>query len=194
MNSFDHDAERDEVDPKHLSPLAVDPTTLHALIDQLTVALHDYIDVAVGIRAEFDATTAEDDPRIDAVEDRVGEINGQIAERFESDLGFVSAHTNEMWSDRDSGSDDDADLGIAEMSEGSLFEMGFLVVPTTPASSIESAFALVESGGERIARELASVGFDVQEWGASRSYIETDLDDSDDADDSDSESGETNRD
>ncbi len=168
MTNFDGD-DVDDVDPKHLAPLHIDADGLHQLINDLTGALHEYIDVAVGIRAEFDAATSEDDPRIDAVEDRVGEINAQIADRFESELGFVSAHTNEMW-DADTEQEDPTD--DVESLSGSVFEMGFLVVPTSSTASVDSAFALVESGGQRIADHLAAIGFEVQEWGASRSYIE----------------------
>lgn len=171
MNSFDdHDGE--DVDPKHLSPLNIDAAGLHGLIENLTRALHEYVDVAVGIRAEFDAATAEDDPRIDAVEDHVGEINAQIAERFEAELGFVSSHTSELW---DVDDDDEHDAHVIEGFEsltGSVFEMGFLVVPASSTASIDSAFSLVEASGNRIARELAEAGFEVQEWAASRSYIE----------------------
>ncbi len=166
MTNFDGE-DVDDVDPKHLSPLNVDPQGLHGLIDKLTQALHEYVDVAVGIRAEFDAATSEDDPRIDAVEDRVGEINAEISERFEAELGLISAHTNEMWD----GDAEEDDVEIESLS-GSVFEMGFLVVPTTATASVDNAFALVESGGQRIADHLAAIGFEVQEWGASRSYIE----------------------
>lgn len=170
MTSFSSDDDED-VDPRHLSPLDIDAAGLHGLIEDLTRALHEYVDVAVGIRAEFDAATAEDDPRIDAVEDQVGKINAQISERFEAELGFISSHTNEMW-DSDGEEHDAHVIEGFETLTGSVFEMGFLVVPASSAASIDSAFALVESGGERIAHELAEAGFEVQEWAASRSYIE----------------------
>ena len=169
MNSFEEQSsdDNDEIDPRYLAPAVVDPAALHSLIDTLTSALHSYVDTAVGIRAEFDASTAEDDPRIEAVEDKIGDINAEFSRVFEAAIGFESGHTTESWDEDD---DDDDDLDADE--NGAVFEMGFIVVPSVgrpvPAS-LNDAFSVIEAGGERVVAELTSAGFDVREWGTSRS-------------------------
>ena len=181
MNSFEEQSsdDHDEIDPRYLSPAVVDPAALHGLIDTLTAALHSYVDTAVGIRAEFDASTAEDDPRIEAVEDKIGDINAEFSRVFEAAIGFESGHTTESWDEDDEDDDDDLDAD----ENGAVFEMGFIVVPVVgrpvPAS-LDDAFSVIEAGGERVVTELASAGFEVREWGTSRS----DNDDDDDSDES----------
>lgn len=164
-DSFEHGGPGG-IDPKHLSPSRYDPAELHALVDDLATALHGYVDVAAGIRAEFDAATAQDDPRIEAVEDRLGQINAEISRRFEEDLGILSGHTAEVWVDLDDDETEDDDL-----TDGAVYEMGFIVAPRADAE-YEDAFNLIESGGERIVRDLFEAGFEVQEWGTSRSDLQ----------------------
>lgn len=160
-----------ELNPRHDAPVHVDPAALHALIDELSVVLHEYVDTAVGVRSEFDAETAEDDPRIEAVEDRIAAINTRIDDRFEQDLGIASAHTAQEWDE------DEQDVELDEgLVAGAVFEMGFVVMPGEAARDLDDALDVIQSGGDRIVAALGESGFDVREWGASR----TDLDDEDD--------------
>lgn len=87
----------DDVDPRHRAPLVVDATPLHALVDELSALMHSYVSTAVGVRAEFDAATAEDDPRVGDLEDRIARLNTRLGEAFEQQLGLVSGHTAESW-------------------------------------------------------------------------------------------------
>ena len=50
---------------------AVDPAPMHAAVDALAAALHEYVGTAVGVRAEFGASEADEDPRVLALEARV---------------------------------------------------------------------------------------------------------------------------
>lgn len=167
----------DDIDPRHLAPLVVDAQPLHELVTTLTAALHDYVDTAVGVRAEFDSATAEDDPRMEVVEDRIAQINSALAEAFEKQLGLVSGHTTEAWDEDDADDDEDVD------DDGTAtFELSFTVAPTElVAPDIDAAFAVVESAGEDAVRRLYASGFEVREWGVSRDLFE-DVDDDDEDD------------
>jgi len=56
----------------------VDPADLHAVVDALAQTLHSYVDTAVGVRAEFGAAEADEDPRVLALEARTGSLNAQL--------------------------------------------------------------------------------------------------------------------
>lgn len=174
-DSLDEDSDVDDVDPKHLTPLVVDSTALHARVDELTAALHRYVDLAVGARAEFDAATVEDDPRIEAAEDEIGRLNAAVSEAFESELGLVSGHTTESWeSDGLDDLDDDDDLGT-------LVELTFTVSPgplTTGDDPLERALEIVEDAADQVTNALEDAGYTVDGWSVSRD-INLDLDDDD---------------
>lgn len=163
-----------DVDPKHLAPLVVDSTALHARVDELTAALHRYVDLAVGARAEFDAATVEDDPRIEAAEDEIGRLNAAVSEAFESELGLVSGHTTESWESDDLDDLDDDDLGT-------LVELTFTVSPgplTTGDDPLERALEIVEDAADQVTTALEDAGYTVDGWSVSRD-INLDLDDDD---------------
>jgi len=165
-----------DVDPKHRAPLVVDPAALHAHVDALTAALHRYVDLAVGARAEFDAATVEDDPRIEAAEDEIGRLNAAVSAAFESELGLVSGHTTETWESDDLDDDDEA-------SAGTLVELALTVVPgplATGDDPYERALELVEDAADRLTSTLEDAGYTVDGWSVSR---ELDLDLDDDLDD-----------
>jgi len=149
----------DDVDPRHRAPLVVDAAPLHALVDELSELLHSYVGTAVGVRAEFDAATAEDDPRVGDLEDRIGALNTRLSEAFEQQLGLVSGHTNESWDDDEDDQDEDDD-------EGGTFELSF-VVDVDGALDHEARFTLVDSVGAATADQLEAAGLDVQHWGVS---------------------------
>lgn len=180
--AFDpHDGDEEETDPRHLAPLEVDPAPLHAMVDELTACLHRYVDTAVGIRAEFASATAEDDPRIEAVEEEIARLNAAISERFETDLGLVSGHTIEAW-EEDEESDDDAD---DEHEDGAVvFDMEFLVAPGIEGTEerLDEAFSILEEGGNTIASSLIGAGFTVRQWELSRDAVYGDDDDTEDED------------
>jgi len=153
------DDSEDDVDPRHRAPLVVDAAPLHALVDELNELLHSYVGTAVGVRAEFDAATAEDDPRVGDLEDRIGALNTRLSEAFEQQLGLVSGHTNESWDDDEDEDDEDDD-------ESGTFELSF-VVDVDGALDHEARFTLVDSVGAATADQLEAAGLDVQHWGVS---------------------------
>ena len=171
---LDEDSDPDDVDPKHLAPLVVDSTALHSRVDELTAALHRYVDLAVGARAEFDAATVEDDPRIEAAEDEIGRLNAAVSEAFESELGLVSGHTTESWESDGLDDLDDDDLGT-------LVELTFTVSPgplTTGEDPLERALEIVEDAADQVTNALEDAGYTVDGWSVSRD-INLDLDDDD---------------
>ena len=145
----------------------IDPADLHAAVDQIAAALHEYVDSATGVRAEFGAHEADEDPRVLAVESRLSTLNAALYDLVHERLGMHSDLTGLSW-DED-GSDQDAEPG-ADLDPDS-FHLGFLVWPPEGPSdeSMDSVLGMIDAGGEAIAQRLSDAGFQVSEWGASRS-------------------------
>ena len=160
----------------------VDPAGLHAAVDSLAAALHEYVDAAVGVRAEFGSTEADEDPRILALEARVGLLNAALYDQIHDRLGMHSDLTGMTWQEDEGGLDDGA---ASEDDETDTFHVG-LVVLRTPAAgdrTLDSALDIVESGAGELTQALAEAGFEVAEWGVARgSHVDFgDEDDEDDA-------------
>ena len=136
------------------------------MVDQLAAALHGYVDTAVGVRAEFGSTEADEDPRILALESEVGSLNARLYDLLHERLGLHADLTGMSWGDEDEG---DAD-GLPEPLEVDTFHLGFLVGPPAGTSdlSLDSVLDLVEQGGSELADRLVEAGFVVDGWGASR--------------------------
>lgn len=170
----DDTPETDDVDPRHLAPLVVDASSLHAHIDTLSAALHRYVDLAVGARAEFDAATVEDDPRIEAAEDEIGRLNAAISEAFETDLGLVSGHTTEAWESDDADDLDDVTPGATLVDISLTLAPGPLL---TGADPLERALEIIEDAADEVTAALEAAGYTVDGWSVSR---DLDIDDEDD--------------
>lgn len=140
----------------------VDATALHAVVDELTAALHSYVDTAVGVRAEFGAHEADEDPRVLALEARVGTLNAQLYDTLHQTLGLHADLTGMNWDDEEpeTTAEDDVDT----------FHLGFVVGPPAAASdlTLDSVLDLVDGGGADLAHRLQDAGFEVLEWGAAR--------------------------
>ena len=163
------DALEDDVDLRHRAPLIVDAAPLHALVDELTTLLHGYVDTAVGVRAEFDAATAEDDPRVEDVEDRIARLNNRLGEAFEKELGLVSGHTGEAWDDEDADDDEDED-------EDGVYELSFTVSIDDDRDHDET-MDLIDGVGSATVDQLEAAGLAVQHWGVA--YMDTEEDEDD---------------
>ena len=145
----------------------VDPADLHAAVDQIAAALHEYVDSATGVRAEFGAHEADEDPRVLAVESRLSTLNAALYDLVHERLGMHSDLTGLSWDEE----------GAAERTESGAdlepdsFHLGFLVWPPEGPSdeSMDSVLGMIDAGGEAIAQRLSDAGFQVSEWGASRS-------------------------
>ncbi len=155
----EHDEGAHGIEPLH----GVDPAPLHATVDQLTAALHSYVDTAVGVRAEFGAHEADEDPRVLALESQIGTLNAQLYDQLHGTLGLHADLTGMSW-------DDEEPEGPPAEGEIDTFHLGFVVGPPLAASdlTLDSVLDLVDSGGAELAHRLQEAGFDVVEWGAAR--------------------------
>jgi hypothetical protein len=147
----------------------VDPAELHASVDRLAQALHGYVDTAVGVRSEFGATEADEDPRVLALEARIGTMNAELYDRVHAALGMHADLTTLAW-DGDSTEDGGSAGAPHEPGTAEAFHLGFVVGPPSGASdlSMDSVLDLLDSGGEELVARLVEAGFDVVEWATSR--------------------------
>ena len=145
-----------------------DPAELHAAVDRLAEALHGYVDTAVGVRSEFGATEADEDPRVLALEARIGTMNAELYDRVHAALGMHADLTTLAW-DGDTAEDGGA-AAPHEPGTAEAFHLGFVVGPPSGPSdlSMDSVLDLLDSGGEELVARLVEAGFDVVEWATSR--------------------------
>ena len=145
----------------------VDVASLHTTVDEIAAALHEYVITATGVRAEFGAHEADEDPRILAIESRVSTLNATLYDLVHERLGIHSDLTGMTWDDDDHPAADDD--GVHD-DEPETFHLGFVVGPPSGTTdlSMDSVLGLVDASGEEIAQRLIDSGFDVSEWGASR--------------------------
>lgn len=165
MSEHGHD-EHDDAAHGSEPLTGVDPADLHAAVEGLARALHAYVDTAVGVRAEFGAHEADEDPRILSLESEIGGRNAALYDLLHERLGLHADLTGMSW-----GADDDADADAGPVEpDVETFHVGFVVSRGSAAAdrTLDSVLDLVESGGAQIAQEVAETGFDVHEWGVSR--------------------------
>ena len=147
----------------------VDPADLHAAVDRLAEALHGYVDTAVGVRSEFGATEADEDPRVLALEARIGIMNAELYDRVHAALGMHADLTTLAW-DGETADDGHAGSGAGTPPAAEAFHLGFVVGPPTGPSdhTMDSVLDLLDTGGEELVARLVEAGFDVVEWATSR--------------------------
>ncbi|WP_029290978.1 hypothetical protein [Cellulomonas sp. HZM] len=183
--SHDHDHEHDdehEGASHGPAPLTgVDAADLHGAVDALTAALHSYVDTAVGVRAEFGSSEADEDPRILSLEAEIGSLNAGLYDLLHERLGMHADLTGMSWGDEDEGDEDSVDVE----PDVETFHVGFVVSRTAAAGdrTLDSVLDVVEAGGGDIAQAVVDSGFDVHEWGVSRGapvLFEADEDEEDD--------------
>lgn len=104
----------------------VDAAALHATVDDIAAALHEYVVTATGVRAEFGAHEADEDPRILSVESRVSTLNATFYDLVHGRLGIHSDLTGMTWDDE---AHDDAGDDEAHDDELETFHLGFVVGP-----------------------------------------------------------------
>lgn len=160
-----HDSVSHGTEP--LGPL--DATAMHAAVDALTAALHEYVETAVGVRAEFGAAEADEDPRVLALEASIGSLNARLYDSLHDALGLHPDLSSLVWAGDDApGAGADADAPPApEVAEP--FYLGFVVAPgRTPDTSLDAVIDFLDNAGEQVVAALVESGFDVPEWAASR--------------------------
>jgi len=168
VSEHDHDISGVAHSDQPLGP--VDAAGLHAVVDALATALHEYLGTAVGVRAEFGAHEADEDPRVLALEARVGTLNAELYDGLHETLGLHADLTSMAWDAGDhenEETDPDAPPG-PETAE--VFHLGFVVGPPAGTSDVtmDSVLDLLDQGGEELIVKLVDAGFDVVEWATSR--------------------------
>ncbi len=149
---------------------AVDPEPMHRAVDTLAAALHEYVGTAVGVRAEFGAAEADEDPRILALENRIGQLNATLFDRLHDGLGMHPDLTSSVWGQ----AQDSHDSHGHQVPDGAViaepFYLGFLVAaPQQPADmTLDGVIELLDETGEEVAGRLLDAGYEVVEWAASR--------------------------
>lgn len=162
-----HDHEHGDDAAHGPEPLVgVDAEQLHASVDRLAAALHRYVDTAVGVRSEFGAHEADEDPRVLSIEHEVGGLNAELYDLLHTRLGMHADLTGMSWGDEDE-TDEDAAPSDEVLDS---FHLGFVVGPGPAASdrSLDSVLDVLDSSGADIAQTLVDAGFEVTEWGVSR--------------------------
>jgi hypothetical protein len=148
----------------------VDAAELHAAVDRLAQALHGYVDTAVGVRSEFGATEADEDPRVLALEGRIATLNAELYDRLHGSLGMHADLTTLAWDGEGEAEEDDAADADGAPETAEAFHLGFVVGPPTGTSdhTMDSVLDLLDSGGEELVARLVEAGFEVVEWATSR--------------------------
>jgi hypothetical protein len=149
---------------------AVDPEPMHRAVDALAAALHDYVGTAVGVRAEFGAAEADEDPRVLALENRIGTLNAALFDTLHDALGMHPDLTSSVWGPE---GEDESHHGPAAPSapdDAEPFYLSFLVAtPHAPADmTLDGVIDMLDEAGEEAAARLVDGGYDVVEWAASR--------------------------
>jgi len=168
MSDHGHDPSGSAHADQPLGP--VDAAPLHAVVDALAAALHEYLGTAVGVRAEFGSHEADEDPRVLALEARVGTLNAELYDLVHSTLGLHADLTSMAW-DADEHEHSPADLDAPPASDtAEAFHLGFVVGPPSGTSDVtmDSVLDLLDQGGEDLVARLVDAGFDVVEWATSR--------------------------
>jgi hypothetical protein len=149
---------------------ATDAAELHAAVDALADALHDYVDGAVGVRSEFGASDSDDDPRVLALENKVGRLNADLFDAIHAALGMHPDLTSSVWEPGAGGAEGEAGPVAGQRVTAELFFLGFMVAtpPTSADMTLEGVIDVLDTAGEGVTEHMASAGYQVVEWAASR--------------------------
>lgn len=146
----------------------VDTEPMHRAVDALAAALHEYVGTAVGVRAEFGAAEADEDPRVLALESKVGHLNATLFDALHGALGMHPDLTSSVW-DPEDGSDVDEIIEPDLPESGESFYLGFVVATRNGGeASLDGVIDLLDAAGESVATRLTEGGYDIVEWAASR--------------------------
>ncbi|HEY0216392.1 MAG TPA: hypothetical protein VGC57_08375 [Cellulomonas sp.] len=145
----------------------IDTAAMHRCVDELTTALHEYVDTAAGVRAEFGSSESDEDPRVLALESRVSALNAALYDLLHDGLGMHSELTGMVWEDAEEPA---AGATSEDEEDTDEFHLGFVVsLPAGPTDqTIDAVLGIVDNGGAEIVERLLDGGFTVEGWGAAR--------------------------
>lgn len=144
--------------------VGVDATHMHAAVDALATVLHQYVDAAVGTRAEFEAAVADADPRILALEARVGRRNAALFDVIHSHLQMHPELTRLAWD----GEARTADPEGSPAEEAEAFYLAFEIArpPAGVSMTLDGVITLLDDAGHCVVSRLADGGYEVLQWAA----------------------------
>lgn len=148
-----------------------DVAPLHAAVDALTAALHEYVDTAAGVRAEFGAAESDEDPRILALEARIGHLNAGVFDALHDALGMHPDLTSSVWEPAEDEHDHEHDHDLPDgVERAEVFYLGFVVAapPESVDMTLEGMIDVLDEAGEDATTRFADAGYEVVEWAASR--------------------------
>jgi hypothetical protein len=165
---------------------SVDPEPMHRAVDALASALHDYVTTAVGVRAEFGAAEADEDPRVLALENRVGTLNASLFDAMHEALGMHPDLTSSVWEPREGEESAEAHDTPEGAVPAEVFYLGFVVADPSPGApvTLDGVVEMLDEAGADVAQRLFDGGYDVAEWATSRGAAVEFGDDEIDDDDS----------
>ena len=131
-----------------------------------SAALHEYVETAVGVRAEFGASEADEDPRVLALEGRIGALNARLFDELHGALGIHADLTTSVW---DPGADEevDDDASPADVQDDT-FTLDYVVMTHPGGPDLDDVVGLLDRWGHEARERLVEAGYAVPEWGVGR--------------------------
>ncbi|MCA5892341.1 hypothetical protein LEP48_03115 [Isoptericola sp. NEAU-Y5] len=163
---------------------SVDPEPMHRAVDALAAALHEYVTTAVGVRTEFGAAEADEDPRVLALENRVGQLNAAVFDSLHDSLGMHPDLTSSVWEPEEDEEPEHAHGTPEGAVPAEVFYLGFVIAdpPAGASMTLDGVVELLDEAGTDVAQRLFDGGYEVAEWATSRGAA-VDFGDDDELDD-----------
>ena len=120
----------------------------------------------LGVRAEFGASEADEDPRVLALEGRIGALNARLFDELHGALGIHADLTTSVW---DPGADEevDDDASPADVQDDT-FTLDYVVMTHPGGPDLDDVVGLLDRWGHEARERLVEAGYAVPEWGVGR--------------------------
>lgn len=128
-------------------------------VDRLVARLHEYVAVARGVRSEFDAVSADLDPRVEDAAEAVGRDLTAFSQAFEAEVGFLP-----IWDPSYSAAEPVA--GPEEPGTADGFTLGLVVGvgDSGDPERLADVFDLLDEAAVSLVERFESEGFVVSEY------------------------------
>ena len=146
---------------------AVAPAPVPAAVAAVGAGGADYGGTPGRGRAGVGASEADEDPRVLALEARVGALNAQLFDVLHEALGIHPDLTSSVWEPTEGEEADDADAAPADL-EDDTFTLEYVVVSHPGGPDLDDVVGLLDSWGHEAHARLTEAGYDVPEWGVGR--------------------------